>query len=180
MADFVLESREHLTSIEQRILMLERDPADTDAIHSVFRGFHSIKGLAGFLEFAPIQEVAHEVETALNLVREGKLAIAGRSSTSSWKASTISAGRLPQSSQAERVNARPSHDWLLRKVRALMDAGRTVFPRQEPTALPDVKSRDCRIDGNRHQTAGRALPSRYRCEWIRPSWITWWTWWAKW
>jgi two-component system chemotaxis sensor kinase CheA len=46
-----------------------------EAIHSIFRGFHTIKGLVGFLEFKPIHEVAHEMETALNLVREGKLAI---------------------------------------------------------------------------------------------------------
>ena len=75
IADFTVESHEHLRSIEQRLLTLERDPADADAIHSVFRGFHTIKGLAGFLEFAAIQDVAHEVETALNLAREGKLSI---------------------------------------------------------------------------------------------------------
>jgi two-component system chemotaxis sensor kinase CheA len=75
VADFILESREHLTSIEQQFLVVERDPANMEAIHSIFRGFHTIKGLVGFLEFKPIHEVAHEMETALNLVREGKLAI---------------------------------------------------------------------------------------------------------
>jgi len=75
IADFILESREHLSSIEQRLLILERDPANAEAIHSIFRGFHTIKGVAGFLEFPAIQEVAHEVETALNLAREGKLAV---------------------------------------------------------------------------------------------------------
>ena len=75
VAEFILESREHLTSIEQRLLTLEREPNDSDAINSVFRGFHTIKGLAGFLEFHAIRNVAHEVETALNLAREGKLAI---------------------------------------------------------------------------------------------------------
>ncbi len=75
VADFVLESREHLTSIEQRLLTLEKEPKDADAINSVFRGFHTIKGLAGFLEFEAIQEMSHEVETALNLAREGNLAI---------------------------------------------------------------------------------------------------------
>jgi two-component system chemotaxis sensor kinase CheA len=75
VADFILESREHPTSIEQRLLTLEREPNDADAINSVFRGFHSIKGLAGFLELAAIQEAAHEVETALNLAREGEIAV---------------------------------------------------------------------------------------------------------
>ncbi len=75
VADFIMESREHLNTIEQRILVLEKEPDNAEAINSVFRGFHTIKGLAGFLEFAPIQEVAHEVETALNMAREGTLAV---------------------------------------------------------------------------------------------------------
>jgi len=75
VADFIFESREHLATIEQCLLTLEREPDNADAINSVFRGFHSIKGLAGILEFAAIQEVSHEVETALNLARDGVLAI---------------------------------------------------------------------------------------------------------
>jgi len=73
--DFIVEGREHLTSIESLMLVLDKNPGDLEAIHSVFRGFHTIKGLAGFLEFAAIQEVAHEVETLLDLVRNEKLPI---------------------------------------------------------------------------------------------------------
>jgi two-component system, chemotaxis family, sensor kinase CheA len=75
VADFVMESREHLSSIEGQMLALEQNPGATDAIHSVFRGFHTIKGLAGFLEFAIIQQVSHEVETLLDLARNEKLSI---------------------------------------------------------------------------------------------------------
>jgi len=73
--EFVMESREHLASIEGRMLVLEQNPSDAEAIHAVFRGFHTIKGLAGFLEFQVILEVAHEVETLLDLARNDKLAI---------------------------------------------------------------------------------------------------------
>jgi two-component system chemotaxis sensor kinase CheA len=75
VGEFLTESRELLISVEQQVLTLEKEPGNADAINSVFRGFHTIKGLAGFLEYASIQEVAHEVETALNLVRSGKLAV---------------------------------------------------------------------------------------------------------
>jgi two-component system, chemotaxis family, sensor kinase CheA len=76
IADFVLESREHLAGIEKQCLALEQDPANPEAVHSLFRGFHTIKGLAGFLELPAILEVAHEVETVLDLARNGQLAIA--------------------------------------------------------------------------------------------------------
>ena len=75
MGDFVLESREHLTGIEAQVLTIERDPLNSDALHSVFRGFHTIKGLAGFLELWEVQELAHEVETILDRARNFQLTI---------------------------------------------------------------------------------------------------------
>jgi two-component system, chemotaxis family, sensor kinase CheA len=75
LADFVLESREHLAGIEGQALALERDPSDTEALNSAFRGFHTIKGIAGFLEMWHIQELAHEVEAVLDRARGGQLII---------------------------------------------------------------------------------------------------------
>ena len=73
--DFFLEAREHLANIETQLLAVEQDPHNRDALHTIFRGFHTIKGLAGFLELTAIQNVAHEVETALDLARNGQLAM---------------------------------------------------------------------------------------------------------
>jgi two-component system chemotaxis sensor kinase CheA len=75
LGDFVVEAREHLSAIESQSLVLEQDCGNAEAIHAVFRGFHTIKGLAGFLELAGIQEVAHEVETLLDRARNGELTI---------------------------------------------------------------------------------------------------------
>src|SRR5215467_248982 len=73
--DFILESREHLTSIELQLLTLDQDPGNAEAIHSIFRGFHTIKGMAGFLDLNAVREVAHEVETVLDLARNSRLLI---------------------------------------------------------------------------------------------------------
>ncbi len=75
--DFLVEAREHLSQIEGQMLTLERDPTAMETIHTVFRAFHTIKGLAGFLDFASIQAVAHEIETLLDLARNGKRAVDG-------------------------------------------------------------------------------------------------------
>ncbi len=75
VSDFVMEAREHLALIEGQMLELEQDPGAMETLHSVFRTFHSIKGLAGFLEFHMIQEVAHEVETLLDLARNEKITV---------------------------------------------------------------------------------------------------------
>ena len=75
IADFLVEAREHLSLIEGQLLTLERDPGAMEIIHAVFRAFHTIKGLAGFLGFAVMQAVAHEVETLLDLARNEKIRI---------------------------------------------------------------------------------------------------------
>jgi two-component system chemotaxis sensor kinase CheA len=73
--DFLMEAREHLATVEAGMLRLERNTGDTEALHTVFRSFHTIKGLAGFLGACAIQELAHETESVLDLARSGKLAL---------------------------------------------------------------------------------------------------------
>lgn len=75
IGDFILESREHLSSVESQLLALEQDPGNPEAINTIFRGFHTIKGLAGFLEFPDIQRFAHEVEALLELARNSTIAV---------------------------------------------------------------------------------------------------------
>jgi two-component system chemotaxis sensor kinase CheA len=72
LGDFVLESREHLATIESQLLTLEGDPSASEALNSIFRGFHTIKGLAGFLELWDVQKLAHETETVLDRARSSQ------------------------------------------------------------------------------------------------------------
>lgn len=75
LKDFIEESKEHLSSIELNMLALETDPGDSEAINAVFRPFHSIKGVAGFLNLSEIHHLSHEVENLLDAARSGKLAV---------------------------------------------------------------------------------------------------------
>jgi len=75
IGDFINEATEHVATIEAEALALERDPASADSLHAAFRGIHTIKGLAGFLELSDIREVTHEVETLLDRARNGELAV---------------------------------------------------------------------------------------------------------
>ena len=75
LGDFILESRDHLTQVELQMITLEKNPEEGEAINTVFRAFHTIKGLAGFLSLDDMREAAHETETLLDLARNHKLAI---------------------------------------------------------------------------------------------------------
>src|SRR5208282_6775732 len=75
LKEFIEEAKEHLSTIELNMLGLETNPEDTEAINTVFRPFHSIKGVAGFLNLTEIHHLSHEVENLLDSARSGKMAI---------------------------------------------------------------------------------------------------------
>ena len=77
LREFLNESEEHLHNIEQGILTLEQNPKDADTLHSIFRAFHTFKGGSGFLNLVPIHCLAHELESLLDLARQGRLEING-------------------------------------------------------------------------------------------------------
>lgn len=71
VAEFVTESTESLADIEGQLLEIESGGADIndDLVNTVFRGVHSIKGVAGFLGLTNINRLAHSLEDVLNRVR---------------------------------------------------------------------------------------------------------------
>jgi len=71
--DFVQEAFEHIENIEANLLTFEKSPENTDIIHSMFRAFHTLKGLSGFVEHFLIQEIAHHTETLMDLCRKGEI-----------------------------------------------------------------------------------------------------------
>ncbi len=69
---FVEEAAEHIEAIESAVLEVERSPNDAERIDALFRPFHTIKGMAGFLNLRDIGSLTHEVETLLDQGRKGK------------------------------------------------------------------------------------------------------------
>ena len=70
--DFVLEARDHLDNCSPALLELEKNPESKDDINLVFRCFHTIKGVAGFLNLKTIQDIAHRAENILDNVRSDR------------------------------------------------------------------------------------------------------------
>jgi two-component system chemotaxis sensor kinase CheA len=75
LTEFHAEAVDHLQQIEAALLALDQQPEDPEALASIFRSFHTIKGNAGFLGLVPMQTLAHEVESLLDLARNRKLTL---------------------------------------------------------------------------------------------------------
>ncbi len=77
VADFVAESKEHLEISDEALLTIDDNPKDAEALDSVFRAFHTIKGVAGFLNLTTVRMVAHEAENLLDKGRNGEILLDG-------------------------------------------------------------------------------------------------------
>lgn len=75
--DFVGEALENLETIEVSLVDLEQDPEDLETINAIFRPFHTIKGVSGFLNLMKINKLAHVSENLLDKARNGELRIEG-------------------------------------------------------------------------------------------------------
>lgn len=75
LKSFLVESGEGLAEMEQSILEMEAKPDDMEAVQSVFRVIHTMKGNAGILDLQNLLTFAHTSEDLLDAIREGKLAV---------------------------------------------------------------------------------------------------------
>jgi len=73
--DFAAESLENLGTIEIKLMDLEQQPSDMDIINAIFRPFHTVKGVSGFLNFNRINKLAHAAENLLDKARNLELTI---------------------------------------------------------------------------------------------------------
>lgn len=73
LEDFVHEAGDHLQQADDCLMRLESSPGDKELINELFRAFHTIKGIAGFLSLEAIQSLAHSTENLLSHAREGKV-----------------------------------------------------------------------------------------------------------
>lgn len=71
-ADFILEAQEILDRLGEQLVTLEQAPQDADQLNAVFRGFHTLKGGAGFLGIQAMVELCHAAEETLGMARSGQ------------------------------------------------------------------------------------------------------------
>ncbi|HEX2769454.1 MAG TPA: Hpt domain-containing protein, partial [Geobacteraceae bacterium] len=67
---FISESREHLHSMNELIVLLEKEADDREKIDSLFRVAHSIKGMAASMGYSDIADLAHKIEDLMDKVRK--------------------------------------------------------------------------------------------------------------
>ncbi|QCF25692.1 chemotaxis protein CheA [Hydrocarboniclastica marina] len=72
LQDFLIEAGEIIEQLSEQLVELERDPENRDLLNAIFRGFHTVKGGAGFLQLDALVECCHIAENVFDTLRNGK------------------------------------------------------------------------------------------------------------
>ncbi|MCP5350056.1 MAG: chemotaxis protein CheA [Oceanospirillaceae bacterium] len=75
LQDFLVEAGEILELLSEQLVDLEQRPNDVDLLNAIFRGFHTVKGGAGFLQLTPLVECCHVAENVFDLLRNGQRSV---------------------------------------------------------------------------------------------------------
>ncbi|MCK5845762.1 MAG: chemotaxis protein CheW, partial [Victivallales bacterium] len=73
IVEFITEGREYLQFAEVALIAYEKEPDNKEHLNEIFRGFHNVKGISGFLQLADVMELSHYAESLMGNAREGKL-----------------------------------------------------------------------------------------------------------
>ena len=72
---FIDETKEHLQNLNEQLLILEREPDNTDTINEIFRAAHSLKGMAGTMGYKRMQRLTHDMENVFTEIRNGSFKV---------------------------------------------------------------------------------------------------------
>lgn len=75
LQDFLVEAGEILELLSEQLVDLEQRPDDNDLLNAIFRGFHTVKGGAGFLQLNPLVDCCHEAENVFDILRNGQRSV---------------------------------------------------------------------------------------------------------
>ncbi|NQZ50156.1 MAG: chemotaxis protein CheA [Moritella sp.] len=75
LQDFLIEASEILELLSEQLVDLEKSPEDSELLNAIFRGFHTVKGGAGFLALSELVDICHGAENVFDSLRNGHRAV---------------------------------------------------------------------------------------------------------
>ena len=72
---FIDETKEHLQSLNEQLLILEKEPENAETINEIFRAAHTLKGMSGTMGYKRMQSLTHNMENVFSEIRNGKMSV---------------------------------------------------------------------------------------------------------
>ncbi|MEZ8106506.1 chemotaxis protein CheA [Vibrio cortegadensis] len=141
LQDFLVEAGEIIELLSEQLVELENNPDDRDLLNAIFRGFHTVKGGAGFLALSELVDTCHGAENVFDILRNGQRSVtAGLMDTMLRALDTIN---IQFSAVQDREKPEPADQALLDELHRLCrpeseDAAPAEAEVVEPVKEPEV------------------------------------------
>ena len=140
LQDFLVEAGEILEQLSEQLVELEQRPDDRDLLNAIFRGFHTVKGGAGFLQLEAMVDCCHVTENLFDILRTGKRAVTAELMDVVLSALDAVNGQFKEVSQFEKPT--PADPHLIARLEALVngeDIGQSAGANQEETVTQEAE-----------------------------------------
>lgn len=134
LQDFLVEAGEILELLSEQLVELEQRPDDKDLLNAIFRGFHTVKGGAGFLQLNPMVDCCHVTENLFDILRNGKRDVTAELTDVVLQA--LDAVNLQFEQIQRREELSPADPELIASLERLV-AGEDLVAAPEAVAVPD-------------------------------------------
>ena len=163
ITDFISEAREHLDSADVHLLTLENAPDENEALNAVFRAFHTIKGVTGFLGLSEMESLSHEAENLLDRARKGQLTLDGRAMDVTFEAVDSLKQQVNRLSEALSTGAQLGRDpglpTLLTRIGAVLSGQEPPEPAPSGPPVPVIKKDESPPANPENGSTAKASPS---------------------
>lgn len=149
LQDFLIEAGEILEQLSEQLVQLENEPDNRDLLNAIFRGFHTVKGGAGFLSLTELVETCHGAENVFDTLRNGQRPVSSELMDIILQAlDTINAQFAQVQAREEVVAAEPQ---LLKQLEQLSkpasDDEVAAAEEPAPVATDDASEAPTRVEG---------------------------------
>lgn len=134
LQDFLMEAGDMLSDVDNKLVVLEKSPNDRDLLNVIFRGFHTIKGGAGFLNATPLVELCHRTENLFDKLRNAELTLTPEIMDVILAATGIVRDMFGALSQARMPD--PAEESILNALDAVLSGETPVIEKETPKAEP--------------------------------------------
>jgi two-component system chemotaxis sensor kinase CheA len=138
LSDFLIEAGEMLSDVDSRLMELEKYPSDSKLLNEIFRGFHTIKGGAGFLNATELVTLCHITENLFDKLRNGELKLSAELMDVIFAATAEVRRMFSSLQQSVQPSAAPSN--IIENMKSAL-SGKAISPiarQQSPVTAPPV------------------------------------------
>lgn len=134
LQDFLVEASEMLSDVDGKLIDLEKSPGDSKLLNDIFRGFHTIKGGAGFLNATELVTLCHLTENLFDKLRNGEMTLTAEIMDVIFSATGEVSKMFGALSQSQLPGAAPAE--LIAALKATLAGQKMITPAAAPQPVP--------------------------------------------